>query len=105
MINVIQSHQTLNCRCIVNKLPKAYATLIAVCIFTFLYAAMSSVGNTAQDPKTQPSSGQFQISTWSHAGSPGNVPMHGAYIIDSETGRVWEIIADHAPKEIGSVRK
>ncbi len=89
----------------VNKLPQVFAALIAVCVFTLLYVAMSSAGNTAQDAKAQVNNGPFQVSAWSHAGSPGNGPMRGAYIIDSETGRVWEIINDHEPKEIGSVRK
>ncbi len=48
--------------------------------------------------------GRYQISAWSHAVSSGQSSMHGAYIIDSKTGRIWVVISDNAPHEIGTLK-
>ena len=31
--------------------------------------------------------------------------MHGAYIIDADSGKIWAIINDHEPRELGTVKK
>lgn len=58
----------------------------------------------AQEPAAPNRGGdRYQISAWSHAASSGQSSMHGAYIIDSKTGRIWAVINDNAPREIGTL--
>lgn len=79
---------------------------ISLCVVVGLYFALTSSNTTAQEnTKTSTNSGRYQISAWSNPSAPGSAAMHGAYIIDADSGKVWAITNDHEPKEIGSVKK
>lgn len=86
------------------KVSKMVAALAATLIVAAVYLVSFSESN-AQDAPKQQTHGPFQISAWSRAGSAGNAPMSGAYIIDSETGKVWSVINDNEPKEIGILKR
>ena len=51
---------------------------------------------------------RYQLAAWAHpAGSAGNnlggdQAGHGAYVLDTQSGRVWQIIAGRKPAPIGS---
>ena len=79
---------------------------IALCVVVGLYFALTSSNTTAQEnTKTSTNSGRFQISAWSNPAAPGSTAMHGAYIIDADSGKVWAIINESDPREIGNVKK
>lgn len=52
---------------------------------------------------------RFQISAWAHpAGTYSNTgvgsnAMHGAYVLDTQTGKVWQIKEGGKPEPIGGV--
>lgn len=79
---------------------------IAFCVVVGLYFALTSSSTTAQDnTKTSTNSARYQISAWSNPAAPGGGAMHGAYIIDADSGKVWAIFKDGEPREIGKVKK
>jgi len=59
----------------------------------------------AQDQATTPGLQQrYQLSSWAHAGaSNGSGAMHGAFILDTQTGKVWQIRAG-GPEPVGQVK-
>jgi hypothetical protein len=58
---------------------------------------------------TGPPMQRYLLSVWSHSAGINNTggpisPTHGAYIIDTQSGKVWHISEDGAPKPIGSAK-
>jgi hypothetical protein len=52
---------------------------------------------------------RFQISAWAHAGTANNNglvsnPSSGVFIVDTQNGNVWQIIAEGKPKLLGKVQ-
>jgi hypothetical protein len=58
----------------------------------------------AQDQNTVPGLTQrYQVSSWAHPGAGGIAPSHGAYIIDTQTGKVWGGREGERLKPVGRV--
>jgi hypothetical protein len=46
---------------------------------------------------------RYHLSAWAYPGSTGVAPEHGAYILDGQTGKVWQVSRSSAPQAIGKV--
>ena len=44
---------------------------------------------------------RFAISAWAQSGSQGVSPSNGAYLLDTESGKVWSIVGNQKPVAIG----
>jgi hypothetical protein len=90
-----------------NYLSKFAVGVASLCIGGLLYLAITSTSATAQNAAGNAHDEErFQISAWSHAGNsghPSHSAEHGAYVIDNKTGKIWAIVNDRAPREIGTV--
>lgn len=73
------------------------ASAIALIAWTTGFAQSSSTTETPKD-----TSSRFQISAWANPQDRGY--HHGAFAIDTQTGRIWEIIPGLAPREIGVLK-
>ena len=64
----------------------------------------------AQNQATQPGLTQrYELSSWAHPASysgTGNFSgaSHGAYILDTQTGKVWQVSEGGQPKALGLVQ-
>ncbi len=86
------------------KTHKIPASLIAlsVCILAY-FAVTTTAQETARDSAKTGDVGRFQVSAWSYSGSERSTSNHGAYIIDTATGKLWHSYTGHQPQEIGTV--
>ena len=53
---------------------------------------------------------RYQIATWSNPGAIRDTggfiaPSHGAYVLDTESGDVWQVDESRRPKPIGRIGK
>jgi hypothetical protein len=48
--------------------------------------------------------GRYQISAWAHPGNGALLPSHGAYLLDTQTGRMWRIIDDGELRRVGGTQ-
>ncbi len=77
---------------------------LAAISFVLLVAAWTAITSNkveSQEPKKLEGSGRFQMSAWAMSSNAG---VHGAYVIDTQTGKVWSIINEHEPKLIGEAK-
>ena len=66
----------------------------------------------AQDPAVAPLSapGRFQVAAWAYPGAMGGVgagsipSSHGAYILDTQTGKAWQTKDGGALEPIGAAK-
>jgi hypothetical protein len=85
-------------------------TLVAVVLLSAGQEMPRAMAQTTETPPVQSSVGRYQISAWAHAGSIGAVgagsfqPSHGAYVLDTQTGRVWRIVENARPASIGAAQ-
>ena len=79
------------------------AAAISVC--SLFYLAITSNSLSAQAESKVASEQLFQISAWGFAvGERNSGSNTGAYIIDCQSGTVWSVTGNSAPREIGSVK-
>ena len=78
-------------------------SVIAVALAAFLLGESSGGPATAQPPAMvqPPVAGRYQISSF--VLQDRNTP--GAYILDTQTGEVFQVVGKNAPEPIGSVAK
>lgn len=67
---------------------------------------LTMVGDSRQPAQAQPAAGpapvgRFQLSSFSY--SWGNGSTCGAYILDTHTGEVFQVVGKNAPESIGVV--
>lgn len=61
----------------------------------------------AQQPPVGP---RYQIAAWAYparsiqSSDSSNQPSHGAYILDTQSGKVWQVIEGGKPEPIGDAR-
>jgi len=64
------------------------------------------VAAQAQQPVVQ--NQRYQMSTWAYpsgsAGGGGSMSSFGAYIFDSQTGRLWLVREQNKPEPVGIIR-
>ena len=65
--------------------------------------AVSSFSLFAQESRRNPYYPRYQIAAWSHAAGLGRSETHGAYIVDSQTGKIWSVIGEGEPRELGAI--
>lgn len=76
------------------------ASAIALIAWTTGFTQSSTMTET---PKDTPS--RFQISAWATPSDRGeSYGAHGAYVIETQTGKIWEINPGKAPIEIGVLK-
>jgi hypothetical protein len=71
-----------------------------ICLTQFVHETYAQGVSESQSARSR-----YQISAFSHSGYDRGNALNGAYIIDTVTGKVWQVINDGQPKEIGSVEK
>jgi hypothetical protein len=82
--------------------------VVAAFVLSGGYAASRAMGQ-AQPQKPPPSVQRYQLAAWAHpAGSigpngGGTQAMHGAYVLDTQGGKVWQITEGGKPELLGSV--
>ena len=93
------------------------AGLIAGLVAAFLLSGVPTVRKVMaqgyrreqHQPPLQPMGERYRISTWAYpAGSigtqgSGSQAQHGAYVLDSWTGKVWEIRENGKPQSLGDL--
>jgi hypothetical protein len=66
----------------------------------------------AQAPAQQSAATQrYQLTSWAHGGrssggnsdNSGNQPSFGAYILDTQSGKVWGVMGHERPKLLGGI--
>jgi hypothetical protein len=67
----------------------------------------------AQDPNTTPTvpgrTQRYELSSWAHPAAynaQGNINSreeHGAYILDTQTGKVWQVKEGGEPRSLGKI--
>ncbi|MEZ6137075.1 MAG: hypothetical protein R3C53_19450 [Pirellulaceae bacterium] len=87
-----------------QRFSKIMIGALAVCCCGLFYAAVTAGSLAAQVDTNAEADERYQISAWSHAASPGKNSMSGAYVIDTQTGKIWMVINDNAPQELGTVK-
>jgi len=65
------------------------------------YVATRAVAQQAE--QAQSSVPRYQISSWSYPTGPGGPASNGAYIIDTQQGRVWSVEESRRPESLGTV--
>jgi hypothetical protein len=84
------------------------AGAVAAFVLSGSYAASRAMGQ-AQPQKPLSSVQRYQLAAWAHpAGSVGpqsggTQAMHGAYVLDTQSGKVWQIREGGKPELLGSV--
>jgi hypothetical protein len=82
--------------------------VVAVAAFSVSYAlprAMAQARNqevTTARPRG-PAANRYQVSAWSYPSGTGFGALHGAYILDTQDGKVWLVVSDQKPRPIGTV--
>jgi predicted DNA-binding protein (UPF0251 family) len=62
-----------------------------------------AMGQSQPQPlPVRPATPHFQIAAWAHPSGAGPA-SHGAYILDTLSGKVWEVREGQAPKSLGGV--
>ncbi len=80
------------------------AALIAICGLAAILWLITEASSPAQAPG-QPKS-MFQISAFGYPSSSENPDsMYGAYIVDTESGKVWICLKNHEPRLVGSIQE
>lgn len=89
---------------------KVLMAAAAFCTASVLWLAVTADDVGAQSDPPEPAQARFQISAWAHPGlqrterSGSERAAHGAYIIDSSTGKVWRVDGSGSPKSIGTAK-
>jgi hypothetical protein len=86
------------------------AGLLLGMVAAFVLSGNPNASRAKAQAQQPPAAAQrYQISAWAHAagsvgpGSGGSQANHGAYILDTQSGKVWEIIGNGKPGLIGTV--
>ena len=77
-------------------------SLLAVAVAAFLLGGSAGRPAVAQPPAAPPppAGGRFQISSFVLQGA-----TPGAYVLDTQTGEVFQVVGKNPPESIGSVAK
>jgi hypothetical protein len=82
--------------------------VVAAFVLSGAYSTSRAMGQ-AQPQKPLSSVQRYQLAAWAHpAGSAGpnsggTQAMHGAYVLDTQGGKVWQITDGGKPELLGSV--
>src|SRR5262245_891013 len=87
-----------------------FAGLLLGMVAAFVLSGNSKASRAMAQAQQAPAVAQrYQLAAWAHpAGSVGNnlggdQARHGAYILDTQSGKVWQIIEGVKPQLVGSV--
>ena len=84
-----------------NFIPQPAVVIAIGGLAAILWLAVEA-SSPAQAPPQERSA--FQISAFGYPSSAVNPEtMYGAYIIDSESGKVWICLKNHEPRLVGSI--
>ena len=84
---------------------RACVGVAAISACGLFYLAVCSTNASAQAQAKIAAEQRFQISAWGYAIGQHNTGSNsGAYILDTQSGRVWFVDSRSEPRDIGSVK-
>jgi hypothetical protein len=90
-----------------------WAGLIVGVIFTIALSvglALPRAAAQAQPKEPTATVQRYQVSAWAYPALPtgpgggGSSAMHGAYVLDTQSGKLWRIREDAKPEPVGMVQ-